>query len=327
MASPPPGRGHILRQICAALLVTLATLGALELLLRVADLRVLREGASERSLAYGYDSELGWAPVANANAVVTSASTFHVRNNALGFRDIEFERDGRPMMLFLGDSFVWGVDAEADERFTDLLRSRLPGYRTANAGVSGYGTDQEYLWLQRIWPTIQPSIVVLVFCTANDRLDNTANRRYEGSPKPYFAPTADGSLELRGQPVPKPRQFYIKQYWLVRHLWLARLAVFAYVTATAPEIFVPDPTEKLVSRMRDFVESHGAKLVVGLQMPDDRLMAHLKAEGVPYVTFEGAEAYKVFGEHWTPAGHRLVADRLFGLLSETGLVKADQQGR
>ena len=99
MASSPPARGHILRQICAALLVTLATLATLELLLRVADLRVLREGASERSLAYGYDSELGWAPIADLSTAVTSARTIQVRNNALGFRDIEFARDGRPVML------------------------------------------------------------------------------------------------------------------------------------------------------------------------------------------------------------------------------------
>jgi lysophospholipase L1-like esterase len=325
MASPPPARGHILRQICAALLVTLATLVGLELLLRVADLRVLREGASERSLAYGYDSELGWAPTPGSTAVVTTARTIHVQNNSLGFRDIEFARDGRPVMLFIGDSFVWGVDAEADERFTDLLRSRLPGYRTVNAGVSGYGTDQEYLWLKRIWPTIQPSVVVLIFCAANDRLDNTTNLRYEGSLKPYFATSADGSLELHGQPVPKPRQFYIKNYWLTRNLWLARLATLVY--ASKPEVSVPDPTEKLVSKIREFVESHGAKLVVGLQMPDDRLMAHLKSGGVPYVTFEGAEAYKVFGEHWTPAGHKLVAERLFGLLSDNNLVKANQPGQ
>jgi hypothetical protein len=325
MATSPPARGHVLQQICAALLVTFATLVAIELLLRVADLRILREGSNERSLAYGYDSELGWVPTSGSSAEVTAARTFHVQNNNLGFRDIEFERDGRPVILFLGDSFVWGVDAEADERFSDLLRSRLPGYRTVNAGVSGYGTDQEYLWLKRLWPTVQPSVVVLIFCAANDRLDNSVNLRYEGSLKPYFATAADGTLELRGQPVPKPGQFYIKQYWLVRHLWLARLATLLYVGQR--EIFVPDPTEKLFSKIREFVESHGAKLVVGLQSRDDHLIAHLNSEGIPHVSFDGAEAYKVLGEHWTPAGHKLVAERLFGLLSEANLVKADAQGR
>ena len=39
-----------------------------------------------------------------------------------------------------------------------------------------------------------------------------------------------------------------------------------------------------------------------------------------HVTFDGAESYDSrYGAHWTPAGHKLVAERLFGLLSETKL--------
>ena len=187
-----------LRSACVTLLTAVATLAAVEILLRVVDLRILREGASERSLTYRYDAELGWAPMPDSSSIVTNARTIHVQHNRLGFRDIEFQRDARPTMLFIGDSFVWGVDAEADERFTDLLRSRISNFGIVNAGVSGYGTDQEYLLLQRIWPTIQPSLVVLIFCTANDRLDNGTNIRYDGYQKPYFASAPDGTLVLRG---------------------------------------------------------------------------------------------------------------------------------
>jgi hypothetical protein len=327
MTDRPPTRGPMLRQILAVVLVTLVTLAAIEVLLRLTNLRVLREGSSERSLTYEHDAELGWAPSPHSRSVVSSARTIQAQHNSLGFRDIEFARDDRPVMLFLGDSFVWGVDAEADERFTELLRARIPNYRTVNAGVSGYGTDQEYLWLQRIWPQIQPSVVVLIFCTANDRLDNGTNVRYEGSLKPYFATAADGGLELRGQPVPLSRQLYIKQYWLIRHVWLARLATFAYVSIRNPQVFVPDPTEKLVTKIRQFAESHGARLLVGLQARDEALMQHLASDRIPFVTLDGAESYGVFGEHWTPAGHRLVADRLFGLLSDNKLVTGDQPGR
>jgi hypothetical protein len=305
-----------LRSAGITLCVGLVTLAAIEIMLRVADLRMLREGSNERSLTYRYDAELGWAPVPNSSSVVTNARTIHVQHNSLGFRDIEFERDARPRILFLGDSFVWGVDTEADERFTDLLRNRMPGFNIVNAGVSGYGTDQEYLLLQRIWPKIQPAVVVLIFCADNDRLDNVANIRYDGYQKPYFATAPDGTLQLRGQPVPISRQLYIKQNWLVRHLWLARVAAFAYVEIEHPGVDVSDPTEKLVSRMHEFVEAHGAKFIVGLQSRDDALVRHLQAEQIPFVTFEGAEAYPgQYGSHWTPTGQKLVAERLFGLLS------------
>jgi hypothetical protein len=53
-----------LRSVGAIAIITIVTLGALEIILRVVDLRELREGVSERSLTYQYDDELGWMPVA-----------------------------------------------------------------------------------------------------------------------------------------------------------------------------------------------------------------------------------------------------------------------
>jgi len=305
------------------LLMTIATLALIEAVLRVTDPRILREDKSERSLTYSYDAELGWAPKPNSSStVITSERTIHARHNSLGLRDIELERDPRPTMLFIGDSMVWGVDAEADERFTDLLRARITHYKTVNAGVSGFGTDQEYLWLQRIWPSVEPMVVVLTFCTDNDRLDNGTNVRYGGNRKPYFAASPAGMLELLGRPVPKSRQLYFREHWLARHSWLARFFVTAYVEIRYRQLYVPDRTELLIDKIREFVEARGAKLVIGMQHNDAQLAQHLKAVQIPFVTFDGAEAYSVSsGAHWTPSGHRLVADRLMKLLAENSIVE------
>jgi len=306
-----------LRSAGVSLLVALATLAAIELVLRTADVRPLRQDASERSLTYGYDAELGWAPIPYSMSTVTNARTIHARHNSLGFRDIAFHPDGRPVVLFIGDSFVWGVDAEANERFTDLLRPKLPQFQIVNAGVSGYGTDQEYLWLRRIWPSVRPSIVVLVFCTDNDRPDNTTNVRYNRYRKPYADKDADGALAFKGEPVPKSLQPMIKDNWLVRNVWLARLAAAVYVDIASPEITVADPTEQLVSKIREFVDAHDARLLVALQRTDERLMAHLRAEHVPFVTLDGAPVYDIsYGAHFTPEGHKFVSQRLFDLLAE-----------
>jgi GDSL-like Lipase/Acylhydrolase family len=306
----------VLRFASPLLLIIFVTLAATELLLRLADFRELRQDFSERSLAYGYDAELGWVPVPNAVSTVTTARTIQARNNSLGFRDIEFRPDERPVMLFIGDSFVWGVDAEASERFTDLLRDRLPQYQIANAGVSGYGTDQEYLWLKRIWPDIHPDVVVLFFCTDNDRKDNTTNVRYGRYRKPYFETASDGALRLVGQPVPKSLQLLIKESWLVRHLWLARVAALATVEISSAPVEVPDPTERLVSKIHEFVGSHDAKLLVALQSTDDRLVAQLRAERIPYVALDGAAAYGIqYGSHFTPEGHEFTSRRLLGLIN------------
>jgi hypothetical protein len=316
---------EVLRSVGVSLGMAIATLAALEIFLRVADLRELREGVSERSLSYRYDAELGWAPAPNSSSVVAGARTIHVQHNSLGLRDIEFTLDAQPTILFLGDSFVWGLDAEADERFTDLLRPRISSYNILAAGVSGYGTDQEYLLLKRLWAKVQPAVVVLIFCTQNDRSDNSTNIRYEGYQKPYFATAADGSLVLQGQPVPKSRLQYIKEDWLVHNLWLARLVAVSYIKIRHPLLYVPDPTERLVSKIRDFVEAHGAKFLVGLQYRDPELILHLQASRIPFVTFDGAAFYPgaSFGSHWTPDGHKLVAERVLGLLSENGIAQGE----
>src|SRR5215472_535223 len=214
---------------CLSAGIAIATLVALEVVLRLADFKELRETLSERTLSYGYDSELGWLPVPRSSGQITTFRTTHYEHNSLGLRDEEFTLDTKPTILFLGDSFVWGLDSEADERFTELLKPKLPDYKILAAGVSGYGTDQEYLLLKRLWPKVRPAVVVLIFCAQNDRLDNTTNRSYFFYYKPYFATEANGSPKLMGQPVPRSHLLYYKDSWLVRNLWLARLATDAYV--------------------------------------------------------------------------------------------------
>ena len=131
----PARKGEALWTAGISLGMALLTLVALEIVLRVADFRMLREGTTERSLSYRYDPELGWAPVANSDSVAVNVRSVHVHHNSLGLRDSEFSRDGTPTILFLGDSFVWGLDAEADERFTDAEAARRR-IQDPSAGVS-----------------------------------------------------------------------------------------------------------------------------------------------------------------------------------------------
>src|SRR5437764_7723687 len=137
----PAAKPGLLRTLGTQLAIWLATFAILEAALRIADPRLLREGQSERTIAYRHDPELGWAPIPDSEFTVTAERLIHAKHNGLGLRDIELSASGKPRILFVGDSFVWGNDVEADERFTDLLRKSLPSHGIINAGVSGYGTD------------------------------------------------------------------------------------------------------------------------------------------------------------------------------------------
>ena len=273
----------------------------------------------ERNLLYAFDPALGWFPRPSTGSRFLGERSIEVRHNSLGLRDIEIGAAGNKTILFLGDSFVWGYDVDIGDRFTERLRRDLPQHRIVNAGIAGYGTDQEFLLLQRLWERVKPDIIVVMFCVDNDRRDNSTNSRYDGHYKPYLELTPDGGAQFRGQPVPKSRHVYFIENPLAHHSWLARVAVSAFVQLRHPPLQVADPTERLVGMMRDFVHARGARFMVGLQHEEPQLQSFLTAQKIPHTSFDGADHYLGDGDHWTPKGHDFVAARLTALLAEIGV--------
>jgi lysophospholipase L1-like esterase len=310
-----------MRAILVQIAIVIATLAAAEVVLRVIDLRYLRAHRVGAERIYNYDAELGWFPVPNSDVSFTGIRTIRVRHNSLGLRDIEHDAAPKPTIAFIGDSFVWGYDVEQNVRFTEVLRAKLPEQRIVNAGVTAYGTDQELLLLRRLWDRIKPDVVVLMVCVDNDRKDNTANTRQDGPYKPYFDQTQGA---FKGIPVPWSRHLYFADNWLARNSWVFRVGVSAYVLIAHPAVRVPDPTERLIGMMKEFVESKGAKFLVGLQLREPALEAALTAIKIPYTSFDGAEHELGDGDHWTPKGHELVAERLLTLLKEDGVAAPAQ---
>src|SRR5262249_26110831 len=295
-----------------------AALFAAELLLRVID--VSRQGRSELGGAFQFDPELGWVPTPNAATQQPSGNrTISVRHNSLGLRERELSDIAPDRFLFLGDSFTYGYDAEANERFSELLQKALPQYGIVNAGVSGYGTDQQFLLMKRLWNEIKPKYVVLTFCVDNDRNDNTSSYRFRMYHKPYFLRTAEGEWQVRGYPLPRPNRNGITGHTWIERFALARFAIDGYWALRNREIIVPDPTEDVIWMMRRTVEARGARLVVGLQRHEPRLETYLQAQKIPYTAFDEAPAYPVAGSHWTPEGNAVVAKKYLALFGEIGI--------
>src|SRR6516165_4023560 len=312
------GGGLLLRSVLVVSLIVVATLFAAELLLRVID--VSGPIRSELGEAFQFDPEIGWVGAPNAAAQQTSGNrTISVKHNGLGLRERELGDIAPDRFLFLGDSFTYGYDAEAEERFSDLLQKALPRYGMVNAGVSGYGTDQQFLLMKRLWNDVNPKYVVLTFCVDNDRDDNTSSYRYRKYYKPYFVRAGEGEWQVRGYPLPRPtRDDLTGRAWFERFA-LARFAIDASRALRNREIIVPDPTEDVIGMMRRTVEARGARLVVGLQRHEPRLETYLQAQKIPYVTFEDAPGYPVAGWHWTPEGNAVVAKKYLALFAEIGI--------
>ena len=110
-------------------------------------------------------------------------------------------------VLLLGDSFMEAVQVNDDETFGEQLAGLLQAelgkpVEVVNAGVSGFGTDQELLWLREEGVKYAPDLVLLAVYPHNDFMNNaeeleSANRGEIS--KPFFA-LVDGQLQSRYYP-------------------------------------------------------------------------------------------------------------------------------
>ena len=274
----------------------------------------------ERNLTYRYDETLGWFPIANSRRQVTGARTITAIHNSQGFRGPELVKSDKPGILFLGDSFTWGADVEAPERFTEKLQAKHPEWNIYNFGVSGYGTDQEYLLLQKHFDEYKPRVVFLMFCTDNDDSDNRWNIRNGGYYKPYCT-VVDTHLKLNGIPVPRGEKVFYSEHKQLRRSFLVRLVVRSYYKLTGPPaVENPNPTGPLIRDMQKYVMSKHAIFLMGLTHSHPNLEEFLHHFEIPYVDLSEAARYPTSGSHWTPEGHDFVCDKVEQLL-KTHFVK------
>ena len=155
---------------------------------------------------YEYDKFLGWKnkSLAEGPFVMPSSKT-HVKINSKGLRDSEYAYEkeaGLTRILILGDSFTWGYGVEKKEIFTEKLEKMLgANFEVINAGVTGYGTDQELIFLEREGLKYHPDIVILAFAS-NDFMQDNVSDFLGYYPKPYFI-LSDGGLRTANFPLPE----------------------------------------------------------------------------------------------------------------------------
>lgn len=303
------------------LLPVVLLLALVEIVLRVLLPNPVLAGRDGSETLFAYDERLGWSGIPNSEGSVrTEARTIAVRHNSLGVRDPEYGAKTRPRLAVLGDSFVWGWEVDTGERFTDLLAGMLPQWEVLNLGQIGYGTDQELVLLESQWSRLEPDAVVLVFCSDNDDADNSWNARYGDLYKPYFVRKGN-LLTLEGVPVPRGlRYWYDRCPWLFASRlvgWTAR-GLFAELY---PEFSVPYPTFDIFLALRDFVKRNGATLLVGVEGRSDGLVDFLGRAQIATVLLDNPYRYPTMGLHWTPQGHRVVAERLYRSLTDGGFLR------
>jgi lysophospholipase L1-like esterase len=102
---------------------------------------------------------------------------------------------GSLRILALGDSFTFGVGAEAGEtypaRLQEILRARGLRAEVLNAGVPGYGVPDEAAWFARWGKPLAPDVVLVTVFIGNDLQD--------AAPGAAKVAVVDGALVAPGE--------------------------------------------------------------------------------------------------------------------------------
>ena len=98
-----------------------------------------------------------------AGVRVTTEYTHQFSHNSQGMRSghaftAERPPNIRKRVLFLGDSFTYGLGAADEDTFVGRLEHAWPEVEVANGGCSGYGTAQSLAVLDLLGPRFKPEL-------------------------------------------------------------------------------------------------------------------------------------------------------------------------
>ena len=257
--------------------------------------------------------------------------------------------DATRTVISIGDSFTYGNDVAADENYPFLLDGLLPATRVLNMGVPGYGIDQAYLKYVRYGDQYEPAVVVFgIYVGDYERTSST----FTAYAKPRFVADRN-SVTLTNQPVPEPQQVLAKTEAELRGRWytqelmanawrklennIASSADYYDATDRVIEHILKSLKRRLgtestllivhIQRAEDFVAQRGrraeknrrllaiyARLNLNVLNLDELFRETAGGEEIMeryYVNFENGSI-----GHLSPAGNRLVAERIAAFLND-----------
>lgn len=320
-----------MRRFIVLAISILVALSVVEAALRWTGWKPLHPPA-DRTRFWKYHPVLGWA---HQPGQVGRFDGPHfrttIRINQKGLRDREhsYQRTGGSRrILVLGDSFAWGFGVEEEQRFSERLERKLK-IEVINAGVSGYSSDQETLWLRDEGTKYDVDLVIVVFC-GNDEPANHLSLVYDIYNKPLFV--FDGSkLKLTGVPVPK-----LAAHRRISYNVRQRFAFFELISQAKNQFVSRQTNHKrnfkkrfsltkaILQEMKAIASLKGSRLLIVATKGDwdtpaetySELLSELISEGLIVLDVDGSSNFAPEemlipnDTHWNAAGHEFVANTI-----------------
>jgi hypothetical protein len=301
------------------------------------------------------DSVLGFRMVPNYRGVEPLHGTA-LEINSFGLRERELGPPGDSTLrvCVLGDSIVFGLGIEAKDAFPRalerVLQQRLHRpVEVVNGGVPGYGTLQQLKLFEETVDTLQPDIVLATVSVFNDVADNVKfaapHKRWENAPNLIYRPLR--WLRQRSQLYLMLRQYRsgvsaekMMDIHAVRPSGATdrglRITEESLITfaATARERGVTfgvlvAPAQKQVSpkTWAETLRSRGLQPQrYSHELPNRRVVEFARKKNLavmdllPLLHEEHEDLYE--NEHWTTAGHALVAEAVADFMQASDLIDA-----
>ena len=192
---------------CASILITLLCIEAFLAVFHPFKI-------TDQLISDQYDPIMGWVNKPNiigeTKLGYTVNTYFHRQHNSHGLRSLREVSYAKPpgvkRILLIGDSFFWGYGVDDDKVVSELLQ-KMAGDRVEviNGAVSGYGTDQELLWLMNEGLKYKPDLVICGMFPDND-LEEISTSMIYFHPKPYFT-LENNKLTVHNVPVPNIEEY------------------------------------------------------------------------------------------------------------------------
>jgi len=193
-----------MRRVLFSVVIAFVVLGSIEALSRVAVAIFEKEPPVPRYIKQ-FDPRLGWSlrPGMREWSSRTGYPILYAINSN-GLRDAEIpyaKPAGEFRIVLVGDSHTFGYGVPIAKHYSTLLEGYFSRVEVVNAGVGGYGVDQDLLMLQYEGLRYEPDLV-LAYVPHYGRQRHMHAWRY-GRDKPLFE-LVDGVLRLTHSPVPDP---------------------------------------------------------------------------------------------------------------------------
>ncbi len=307
-------------------LITVVVLGCVESGLRVLKLFTPSGTPSPtRPDLFVTDNDVGyhlWPSTSTFDRYPSTAQHItDIVSNSDGFRNPrEFGAPGNEKrLLIIGDSFVFGLGVNSKDRLTEVLETKISGWRVDNLGMGGWGMDLMLRALEKFGSKINPDIVILAVYTDDFR---RVMPRYAGMG--FTIPKYElnnGKLASKAYPGGSA--------WRKLHLTQAAYEIYWYKITNRNRY---DLNKALLNRIYQETQNLSAKLVL-LYLPGKRdtkedrerrqFLNHWSiTQNVPFLDLHeqlnkaGIDNTYIKGDyHWNANGHRIAASEIVNFLS------------